>query len=280
VIAAEFSKQLGRWRTRILLLVCLVVSILIGVGVGATASSTVQPLGESGLAVLLNRSGLDVGIAALLFTSGLLIPIVFAVSLGEPLASEARWGSLRYLLVRPVSRSRLLFAKILVGLVLAVVTALLIPLVATLVGIAYFGWHSIITVGGSVSSQTFPLLAFKHLTPGAASWRLAVATLYVILGSGALVGIAVLVSVVSENVLAAVAAGIGTYIVSDILNALSALHAIRPVLPTEYYDRWTQLFVPGASLSGMVDGVIVQVCWLVVTIGLAFFIFAQKDILV
>jgi len=257
VIAAEFSKQLGRWRTRILLLVCLVVSILIGVGVGATASSTVQPLGESGLAVLLNRSGLDVGIAALLFTSGLLIPIVFAVSLGEPLASEARWGSLRYLLVRPVSRSRLLFAKILVGLVLAVVTALLIPLVATLVGIAYFGWHSIITVGGSVSSQTFPLLAFKHLTPGAASWRLAVATLYVILGSGALVGIAVLVSVVSENVLAAVAAGIGTYIVSDILNALSALHAIRPVLPTEYYDRWTQLFVPGASLSGMVDGVIV-----------------------
>jgi ABC-2 type transport system permease protein len=280
VIGAEFAKQLHRWRTRILLLVCVAVSILIGVGVGATANSTVQPLGESGLVVLLNRSGLAVGIAALLFTSGLLIPIVFAVSLGEPLASEARWGSLRYLLARPVPRSRLLFAKLLVGLVLALVTVILIPIAATLVGIAYFGWHPLATLSGSVSSSTFPLLAIKHLAPLAVSWRLVVATLYVALGSGALAGIAVLVSVLSENVLAAVAAGIGSYIVSDILNALGSLHRIRPVLPTEYYDQWTRLFLPGASLSGMEHGVIVQVGWMIATIVPAFYIFSRKDILV
>jgi ABC-2 type transport system permease protein len=280
VIAVEFSKQLHRWRSRVLLLVCVAVSILIAVGVGATANSTVQPLGDSGLGVLLNQSGLAVGIAALLFTSSLLIPIVFAVSLGEPLAAEARWGSLRYLLVRPVSRSRLLFAKILVGLVLALATAIIVPLVATLIGTAYFGWHPIATVGGSVSSSTFPLFQLKHLAPAAVSWRLLLATLYVALGSGALVGIAILVSVATENVLAAVAAGIGTYIVSDILNALSALQRIRPVLPTEYYDKWTQLFLPGASLSGMTHGVIVQVSWMAVTIGLAFYVFSQKDILV
>jgi ABC-2 type transport system permease protein len=280
VIAVEFSKQLHRWRSRVLLLVCVAVSILIAVGVGATANSTVQPLGDSGLGVLLNQSGLAVGIAALLFTSSLLIPIVFAVSLGEPLAAEARWGSLRYLLVRPVSRSRLLFAKILVGLVLALATAIIVPLVATLIGTAYFGWHPIATVGGSVSSSTFPLFQLKHLAPAAVSWRLLLATLYVALGSGALVRIAILVSVATENVLAAVAAGIGTYIVSDILNALSALQRIRPVLPTEYYDKWTQLFLPGASLSGMTHGVIVQVSWMAVTIGLAFYVFSQKDILV
>jgi len=280
VIGAEFAKQLHRWRTRILLLVCVAVSILIGVGVGATANSTVQPLGESGLVVLLNRSGLAVGIAALLFTSGLLIPIVFAVSLGEPLASEARWGSLRYLLARPVPRSRLLFAKLLVGLVLALVTVILIPIAATLVGIAYFGWHPLATLSGSVSNSTFPLLAIKHLAPLAVSWRLVVATLYVALGSGALAGIAVLVSVLSENVLAAVAAGIGSYIVSDILNALGSLHRIRPVLPTEYYDQWTRLFLPGASPSGMEHGVIVQVGWMIATIVPAFYIFSRKDILV
>ncbi len=280
MIGAEFAKQLHRWRTRILLLVCVAVSILIGVGVGATANSTVQPLGESGLVVLLNRSGLAVGIAALLFTSGLLIPIVFAVSLGEPLASEARWGSLRYLLARPVPRSRLLFAKLLVGLVLALVTVILIPIAATLVGIAYFGWHPLATLSGSVSSSTFPLLAIKHLAPLAVSWRLVVATLYVALGSGALAGIAVLVSVLSENVLAAVAAGIGSYIVSDILNALGSLHRIRPVLPTEYYDQWTRLFLPGASLSGMEHGVIVQVGRMIATIVPAYNIFSRKDILV
>jgi ABC-type transport system involved in multi-copper enzyme maturation permease subunit len=51
------------------------------------------------------------------------------------------------------------------------------------------------------------------------------------------------------------------------------------VLPTEYYDKWTQLFLPGASLSGMIDGVIVQVSWMAVTIGLAFYVFSRKDIL-
>ena len=76
------------------------------------------------------------------------------------------------------------------------------------------------------------------------------------------------------------AAGIGTYIVSDILNAVSALHRIRPVLPTEYYDKWTQLFLPGSSLKPMLYGIEVQVVWIAVTIGLAFYIFSRKDILV
>lgn len=281
MIGAEFSKQLRRWRSRILLLVCVALTVLISVGIGATTKAGVQHLGaNSGLGVVLNQSGLAVGIAALLFTSGLLIPIVFAVSLGEPLASEARWGSLRYLLVRPVARGRLLLAKILVGLVLALGTAIVIPLIATLIGTAYFGWHPIATVSGASPISSFGLPVLEHLSAGAVSWRLVLATLYVALGSGALVGIAVLVSVATENVLAAVAAGIGSYIVSDILNAVSALHRIRPVLPTEYYDKWTQLFLPGASLSGLVHGVEVQVCWLAVTMGLAFYIFSRKDILV
>ncbi len=279
VIAVEFSKQLHRWRSRILFLICVAVSVLISVGIGATTKGGVADLGPSNLGLFMKQSGLNVGIAALIFTSGLLIPIVFAVSLGEPLASEARWGSLRYLLVRPVPRARLLFAKILVGVVLALVTAVLIPVIATLIGTAYFGWHPITTVAGDFSGP-LPFLALRHLAAGAVAWRLAVATLYVVLGSGALVGIAVLVSVATENVLAAVAAGIGTYIISDILNAVSALHRIRPVLPTEYYDKWTQLFRPGASLAGMVHGIEVQACWLAVTIGLAFYIFSRKDILV
>ncbi len=281
MIGAEFSKQLRRWRSRILLLVCLALTILIAIGIGATTKGGAQPLGgDSGLEVVFKQSGLTVGIAALLFTSGLLIPIVFAVSLGEPLASEARWGSLRYLLVRPVRRWRLLSAKIIVGLVLALCTALVIPVVATLIGTAYFGWHPMATLAGSSATSGFVLPVLTHLSTGAVTWRLLLATLYVVLGSGALVGIAVLVSVATENVLAAVSAGIGSYIVSDILNAVNALHRVRPVLPTEYYDRWTQLFRPGASLDGMVHGVEVQVCWIAVTMGLAFYIFSRKDILV
>ena len=195
MIGAEFSKQLRRWRSRILLLICMAIAILISVGIGATAKSTVQPLGGSGLAVLLNRSGLAVGIAALLFTSGLLIPIVFAVSLGEPLASEARWGSLRYLLVRPVSRagsSSRRSSSASSSLSGRPSSSRSWPRSS---GPAYFGWHPIATIGGSVSSSTFPLFQLKHLAASSVAWRLLLATLYVALGSGALVGIAVLVAV-------------------------------------------------------------------------------------
>ena len=51
-------------------------------------------------------------LAALAIVLPLFLPIAVAVAAGDAIAGEAQQGTLRYLLVRPVGRTRLLVAKL------------------------------------------------------------------------------------------------------------------------------------------------------------------------
>ncbi|HXY42735.1 MAG TPA: ABC transporter permease [Acidimicrobiales bacterium] len=280
MIAAEFSKQLRRWRTLILIAVCVVTALLVAVLMGQNAHNHPAAAGPDGISISVTSSGLVLGIIALFFASHLLTPITFLVYYGDPMASEAKWGSLRYLLVRPVSRSRVLSAKVIVSTVLALGSLLIIPIVASLVGIAYFGLHPVTTGHflaplGLVSAGPSPVIPVLG-TLG----RFLLATGYVALDSAALAGVAVLLAVVTENVLAAVASAAGLYIFSAILGALPGnfINRIDPALPTHYFDAWLNLFQPGTSLAGMTHGVVTQLSWFVLTLGAAYVVFNRKDV--
>ncbi|MGD0083535.1 MAG: ABC transporter permease [Acidimicrobiales bacterium] len=274
MIAAEFAKQIRRWRTLILVLLSGILSLLVAILVGHSAQNGNQGAGAE-LPILLRSSGVTLGIVALLGASHLLVPIAFTVYFGEPMASESKWGTLRYLLLRPVSRSRVLTAKIVVALVLALASLLLIPLLATVVGSAYFGLHPMVVTPGLAGLG----LAHQISVTGSLG-RLAMATGYVGINCAGVAGVAVLVSVATENVLAAVASGFGFLIVSALIDALpgSFIKHIQPALPTNYLDAWTSLFQPGQSLQPMQRGVIMQVAWLAVTLAAAYFLFRRKDI--
>ncbi len=59
-----------------------------------------------GLFRLASQSGLLVPAAVLSVISGLLLIIIAGTFAGDSVASDANWGNLRYLLMRPVSRVR------------------------------------------------------------------------------------------------------------------------------------------------------------------------------
>jgi ABC-2 type transport system permease protein len=290
MIQVEFAKQLRRIRTVVVAAICVVVPVLIGVGsyLSSNDSSGGGGGGDSSLQFATRHAGLVVGIESLSLASFLLIPIVFAIYAGDTVASEAKWGSLRYLLVRPVTRPRLLTSKLVVAAVLAVATAMLIPVVGTIVGVAFFGWHPIQTValsgsaGGGASLGGFlgaPPVHFVTFSPGDAFARLLLASAYVLFGAVSVLGVSFLVGVATENTLAAVSAGIGVYIVSAIVEAISGLRSIRPVLPTTYLQGWSNLFVPGSAPTAMWHGVVVAAIWAVATIGLAYAVFRRRDII-
>jgi ABC-2 type transport system permease protein len=280
MIAVEFAKQLRRARTWVVAAICIVIPFLVGLGfkLGGNNGPNGGTDGGGGLSFVTHQSGIVVGIFALLFSSVLLIPIVFAIFTGEPVAAEARCGSLRYLLIRPVSRPKVLGSKLGVSIVLAVGTALLIPITGTIAGIAFFGLHPIHTFGVSASNGFSPPVIVTF-SVGQSLSRLALATAYTLFEMLSVIGVATLVGVATENVLAAMASGIGLYIVSAILDALSGLSRIHPLLPVHYLQDWTNLFVPGSSLAGMARGAVSAAIWGVVPILLAFRIFQRKDIL-
>jgi ABC-2 type transport system permease protein len=272
MIAVEFAKQIRRVRTWVVAAICVVIPVLIGLGFELSNNKNGGG-GPGDLNFVTHQSGIVIGIFALSFSSVLLIPIVFAIFTGEPIASEARWGSLRYLLIRPVTRPKVLASKLGVSVVLAVAAAALIPITGTIVGIGFFGLHPIRTFGIATSS---PVLS---LSVGGSLARLLLATAYTLFSMLSVVGVATLVGVATENALAAMASGIGLYIVSAILDALPGLSRIHPLLPVHYLEAWTNLFVPGGSLEAMGRGVISAAIWGVVPVLLAFRVFQRKDIL-
>ncbi|MGO9334501.1 MAG: ABC transporter permease [Acidimicrobiales bacterium] len=276
MIAVEFAKQVRRVRTWVVAAICIVIPFLIGLGFELGGNNNAN--GGNGLNFVTHQSGIVIGIFALSFSSVLLIPIVFAIFAGEPIASEARWGSLRYLLVRPVTRPRVLGSKLGVSIVLAVGTTLLIPITGTIVGIAFFGLHPVHTFGIGTGSYVSGS-SVVTLPIASALGRLLLATAYTLFSMLSVVGIATLVGVATENALAAMSSGIGLYIVSAILDALSGLSRIHPLLPVHYLEAWTNLFVPGTSLQGMLHGVISAGIWGVVPLLLAFRVFQRKDVL-
>ena len=80
------------------------------------ASGTGAGLPVGGLA-----NGSLFAIAALAIVLPLFLPIAVAVWRGDAVAGEAQAGTLRYLLVRPVGRTRLLVAKLVAVVVFVLV---------------------------------------------------------------------------------------------------------------------------------------------------------------
>ena len=66
------------------------------------------------------------------------------------MASEASWGSLRYLLAIPVPRARLLGVKLVVALGYSLTALLTLAGTALLVGTLRYGWHPL---GSTVAAE-------------------------------------------------------------------------------------------------------------------------------
>jgi ABC-2 type transport system permease protein len=83
----------------------------------------------------------------------------------------------------------------------------------------------------------------------------------------------------TDSPAAAVFAGVGVYIVSQILNNISSLDPISFVFPTHHSDAWTALFLGKGPTGAMLDGTLFQLPYLAVFGGIAWWYFRRKDVL-
>lgn len=263
MIAIELRKQTLRLRTYIGLGLMVVIPLIFVVAFKANPPKH----HERGFLNLATHSGINMPLGVLTAVSAFLLIVVVSLFAGETVSGEASWGTLRYLLVRPVRRSRLLAVKLLVASVLAVVATFIVSIVALAAGTAAFGWHPVLTPSFIVISQ------------GAAVARLALATLYVCWSMAAFVTFAFMLSTMTDSAFGAVAGGVGLGIVSQILNNISALNVISPAFPTHYLDGWHGLFAQPIQGGDMIHGALLQIPYVVVFCAVAWWWFNRKDVL-
>jgi ABC-2 type transport system permease protein len=101
---------------------------------------------------------------------------------------------------------------------------------------------------------------------------------YVLATELVVAGLAFLLSVSTDSPLGAVGGAVGLVIVSDILDAVTALGGWRRVLPTHWQFAWLDAMQPQISWGGMLEGAAVSLSYALVLFALAFRHFRAKDI--
>jgi ABC-2 type transport system permease protein len=205
-------------------------------------------------------------IVCLFFSASFLLVVVISLFFGDTVASEASWSSLRYLLAMPVPRIRLLRQKVLVAGILSIVALVVLPVVAVVIGSLAYG-------AGPLSTPVGEQFSF-----GTALLRLAMVLAYIAIQLAWVAGLALLLSVLTDAPLGAVGGAVLLAILSQILNQIEALGAIRDWLPTHYSFAWTGLLVNPIRWDDMVRGVFVSLLYAVVLGALAVLRFRRKDI--
>ncbi|MBV8160488.1 MAG: ABC transporter permease subunit [Acidimicrobiia bacterium] len=266
VFRTEVAKQLRRPRTFVALGIAFAIPVILTIALKANPPSAGP--GDQGLLELAPNSGMIVAAAALRFMSRFLLVLIAALFAGDAVAAEASWGNLRYMLVRPVGRPRLLGAKLSVSALFAVAATALIVVVGLVAGGIAFGW----------SGVSVPVVGLSQ-SAGQLLWNVVLATLYVAWSLAAVVSLGFFVSTLTDVPSGGVGAAIGLYIVSQILDAITSLGSIRYVLPTHYLDSWDALFFAHGPNADMLRGVLLQIGYVVVFCGLALWRFQRKDIL-
>ena len=281
MIAVEVARQVRRRRTFLCFVFLVGLPVIAAVANRSRNPSRTAEIGTRALFEVSTASAINHALAALAFMSPFLLVIVVSFFAGDSVSGEAAWGTLRYLLIRPVARGRLLASKLAVAFALALVATAAIAVSGLVSGTVAFGWDGVVTPFGPTMSvdESLLRLGFAAL---ALTWSLA-----------SVITFAFLLSVVTDSPAAAITGGFGLMIVSTILDGLSSLDFLHPGLPTHYWGAWSRLFLqlppsaapifggslPDTSLRPMAQDAIVQLVYAVAFVGAAAWWFRRKDIL-
>ena len=262
----EFVRQLRRRRTMIAFGLLLLLPWIL-VGAFEVSGSSSAGNGTPGLVAVATQGGLNFAAFSVFVSAGFLLVVAVALFCGDTVASEASWASLRYLLAAPVPRSRLLRQKLAVALAYSTIAIVTLVVTALVAGTVAFGWHPLRLPGTGVD---LPL--------GTAFARLGIVLGYVLITELVVAALAFLLSVSTDSPLGAVGGAVGLVIVSNILDAVTALGSWREVLPTHWQFAWLDAVQSQVTWGGMIEGASVSVSYAVILFALAFRHFRVRDI--
>ena len=261
---SELRLVMGRRRNQAGLLVLAAVPVLIAISVKSTLSKPGQDAPDFFRSITEN--GLFVALAALTIEIGLFLPLAVSVVSGDSVAGEANIGTLRYLLVTPVTRLRLLLVKYAGIVVGGFVATYVVTLVGMAMGLALFG-------GGSMT-----LLSGTQISFAAGLLRVLLAASYLACGLAALGAFGLFVSTLTEQPIAAMIATIMFSSTSFVLDSIPQVGWLHPYLLTHHWLDFGDLFRDPIAWNNIVAGLALAASYAVVFFAAAWARFTTKDV--
>ncbi|MFF8789940.1 ABC transporter permease [Streptomyces sp. NPDC015125] len=233
LLRSEIATTFRRWRTLALLAVLAGVPVLVGIAVKIeTGDGGPGGGGGPGGPAFLSQvthNGLFLVFTSLAVTLPFFLPMSIGVIAGDSLAGEAHGGTLRYLLVAPAGRTRLLLVKYATILTFCLVGTLVVALSALATGALLFPLGEVTLLSGTSVSFGEGLLR---------ALAIAVAVALSLIGVAA---VGLFISALTTSGIAAMATTVGLLITVQILDTLPQLHAIQPYLFPHYWLSFADL---------------------------------------
>ncbi|MEV5885098.1 ABC transporter permease [Streptomyces sp. NPDC052020] len=271
LLGSELRTTFRRWRTLALLGVLAAVPILVGIAVRIETSDG-SPAGGGGgqgpaFISQVTNNGLFLVFTALAATLPFFLPMAVGVVAGDAIAGEANAGTLRYLLVAPAGRTRLLLTKYAAVLAFCLAATLVVAVSALAVGALLFPLGDLTTISGTRIG----------LTEGMGRALLIALTV-----AASLIGVAALglfVSTLTGSGIAAMAATVGLVITVQILDQIPQLHAVRTYFFSHYWMSFADLMREPVYWDDLVANLGLQVLYAAVFGSAAWARFTAKDIM-
>jgi ABC-2 type transport system permease protein len=261
-LRSELSMVFRRRRNIALLVILALVPVLIAAAVKFNGHQ-----GRGGTIFGgITDNGLFAALAGFLVVGPVFLPLVVAVVAGDSVAGEANTGTLRYLLVIPVGRTRLLGVKLAAVAVWCLACVAAVALTGILAGLALF------------PSGELTLLSGRVITYADGLGRLGLVLLYVAAMVLTVAAIGLFVSTMTEVPNAAIAATLTLTIVSEVADAVPQLAPIHGWLPSHYWLQWVDLLRDPIITTNVTTGLLVTLGYVGFFASMAWARFSTKDV--
>ncbi|MEW2456247.1 ABC transporter permease [Streptomyces albus] len=269
---SELLVTFRRWRTLALLAVLAAVPVVVGLAVRIETrdGGSIGGGAEGGPAFIsqVTNNGLFLVFTSLAATLPFFLPMTVGVVAGDAVAGEAGAGTLRYLLVAPAGRTRLLAAKFTAVLAFCLVATLTVAVFALATGALLFPTGEVTLLSGTSVSFGEGL---------ARALAIAVAVAVSLVGLAAL---GLFVSTLTDSGVAAMAATVGLLITVQILNAIPQLEAVQPFLFPHHWLSFADLLRDPVYWDGIVKNLGLQAAYTAVFASAAWARFSTRDVTV
>lgn len=266
LLASELSVLFRRRRTWAMLAAVALIPILLAVAL-KLSSESLDPGEGPPFLDRVTQNGLFVSFTAMVVGIPLFLPLTIGVVAGDTLAGEAGHGTLRYLLVAPAGRLRLLVVKFAGAAVFCAAATLTLVLTGAVIGALLFPVGPVTLLSGVLIDVPESIL------------RSLLVAAYVTVSLLGLSAIGLFISTLTSVPVGAMAATVVVAVVSQILDVIPQLSWLHPWLFTHHWLGFAGLLSQPIDWTSFGENALLQSAYILVFFSLAYGRFASKDIL-
>lgn len=200
------------------------------------------------------------------------VPLLIAFVTGDLISGEAAMGTIRMLLTKPVSRSKILLSKYLAGCIYTFFVLLWLAIMAIVIGKWLFGSGDLMVLNSD---------GLVVLQQDDVNWRFFYGFAIAFLSMVMIATLSLTLSCFSENSIGPIVSTMGIIILFTIVGTIEVplFDLVRPYLFTTHMAAWRFMFDEPLQLKDLSFSIVILLAHIFVLLGIALHKFNKKDIL-